>query len=199
MLDRAFRLTLRDLSTYFLVAAVIFVPLHVVHAFAFQDVIAVSELHGQIAELGENETVRRVGPGDLDMYRLTGLLVLLLEVLTLPLMAAAGGRVLDQRSRGELPSVRAAWAKGTVHFTSVRSLARPGVLLTASVLAVAIGILARMTGSLIIEPLSDRTAWAGVVLVEAGARSLAAPFVIVPAALIASTAKERGVQVPNNT
>lgn len=199
MLDRAFRLTLRDLSTYFLVAAVIFVPLHVVHAFAFQDVIAVTELHDQIAELGENETVRRVGPGDLDMYRLTGLLVLLLEILALPLLASAGGQVLDQRSRGELPSVRAAWAKSTEYLPSLRDLTRPGALLTSFVLAVAIGILARMTGSLIIEPLSDRTAWAGVALVEAGARSLAAPFVMVPAALAASTAKERGVRVPNNT
>lgn len=199
MLDRAFRLTLRDLSTYFLVAAVIFVPLHVVHAFAFQDVIAVSELHDQIAELGENETVRRVGPGNLDMYRLTGLLVLLLEILALPLLAAAGGQVLDQRSRGELPSVRAAWAKSKVFFPSLRGLTRPGALLTSFVLAALIGILARMTGSLIIEPLSDRTAWAGVALVEAGARSLAAPFVMVPAALAASTAKERGVQVPNKT
>lgn len=187
------------MSTYFLVAAVIFVPLHLVHAFAFQDVIAVSELHGQIAELGENETVRRVGPGDLDMYRVTGLLVLLLEILALPLMASAGGRVLKQRSRGELPSVRAAWAKGTERISPLRSLTRPGVLLTSFVLTVAIAILARMTGSLIIEPLSDRTAWAGVALVEASARSLAAPFVMVPAALIASTAKERGVQMPNKT
>lgn len=191
MLDRAFRLTLRDLSTYFLLAACLFVPLQIAHAFVFQDTIAVTELHDQIGALREDETVRGVGPGDLDTYRLTGVLVLAVDILLLPLLIAAASRVLETRERGELPSLRQAWHGAPRRIAqSLRSFRAPGVLLTSLVVAVAIGALARVSGLLLIEPLSEPTLWAGVGLIEAGARSLAAPFVMVPAAFAAWRTKE---------
>lgn len=191
MLDRAFRLTLRDLSTYFLIAACVFVPLQIAHALVFRDVIAVAELHEQIGALPEQETVRGVGPGDLDTYRVTGALVLAVEFLLLPLLVAAASRVLETRERGELPSILPAWSGAPGRSArSLRSLRDPGVLITSLVVAGAIGALARGSGLLLIEPLSERMLWAGVGLIEAGARSLAAPFVMVPAAMAAWRAKE---------
>lgn len=185
MLDRAFRVTLRDFTTYFLIAAAIFVPLHVVYSFLWQDVIAVSALHDQISQLPGDDTVRGVGAGDIATFRLVGAFLLLAQALATPLIAAAALHVIRTRDVGELPSVRGALAAAPGLMPKIAQAIRaPGPLVVALVVALAIGLTARVAGLMLLEPISDRMLWAGVALAEGGARSLAAPFVTVPAAFI---------------
>lgn len=199
MLDRAFRVALRDFTTYALIAAVVYVPLHLIYSFVFQDTIAVSALHGQIADLSSGDTVRGVGASDLTTYRMVGAVVLVIDLLLLPALAFAALAAFEQRERGELPSVRQAWAQS-------RGIAREfdrrnvfsGSLITALLVAVVIASLVRVSGLLLLEPMSDRTLWAGVALVEAIARSSAAPFVMVPAALLWRDGLKAATSVPNN-
>jgi hypothetical protein len=184
MLDRAFRLVLRDLSTYFLIVATVAVPLHVVHGFVFQRVVAVSELHEEIEHFPEDVKVRKVGPSELSLFRATGWGVAALEVLFIPLLVGAARRVLSARAEQRLPTVPDAWShalSGTRG--ALASLRRPGLWGPALLVALVLGLLAEQAGLLAIEPLSDGTTWAGDAVVRAAARSLAAPFLIIPLAL----------------
>lgn len=186
MLDRAFRLVLRDLSTYFLIAATVTVPLHVAHGFMFQRVVAVGELHEQIEDFPDDVKVRTVGPSELSLFRATGWGVAALEIAFLPLLVGAARRVLSVRADERLPTATDAWshalpgARGALAGWRRPRLWGPGV-----VAAVALGLLAEQAGLLAIEPLGDGVAWAGDALVRATARSLAAPFLMVPLALAA--------------
>lgn len=186
MLDRVFGLTLRDLSTYVLIAAVVALPLQTAYSFAFRDVIEVHDIHPEIADLREGLQVRGVSAADIDTHRRIGWLVLALEVLLIPAIVGATRNALDARERGELASVKSAWtgAIGRIE-GSLAGLRRPGVTLTGAGVAIAIGGLAQLVGSLLVEPLPDRYAWAGLGLATAAARSLAAPFVTVPLAWLA--------------
>lgn len=185
MLDRAFRVVLRDFITYALIAAVAYFPLHLLYSFVFQDTIAVSALHGQISELSAGDSVRGVDPSDLTTYRLAGAVLLLIEILLLPLLTFPALAAVQQRERGDLPSVKEAWSQSRELGRSLdRRRAFSGSLITAAIVAIVVALLVRASGLLLLEPLSDRTLWAGVALVETVARSSAAPFVLIPTALL---------------
>ena len=194
MLDRAFRLTLQDLSTYILIAAVVTVPLHVVHDFAFQRVVAVGELHEDIEDFTGDVKVRGVGPSELSAFRLAGWGVAAIEVLFVPLLVGAARRVRAVRDAGRLPTVTDAWSHARMGargaFNGLRS---PRIWVPAALTALLLGLLAERAGLLLIEPLGDGVAWTG----DALARALAAPFLVIPLALMARV-KEPWSQMPTS-
>lgn len=190
MLDRSWRVLFRNFSTFFLVVGVITIPLHLVHAFVFRDVIAVAELHSEIKELPANLKVRGVGAEDLDRARFAGWAVTALEIALLPLLLGATRRVVEVDEDGGVPEVIDAYRHAARRSTSHRP--PPGAVKTlapAAVVALALGALATVAGGYLIEPLGDTFAWVGAGLVDGGARALGAGFFLVPVVYLARRAK----------
>jgi hypothetical protein len=187
MLDHAFRLTLKNFTTFFLLVACVTVPLHVGYAFVFQKVIAVSEIHDEIERFPSERQVRSVGTAELDDARRALLAVTALELLLLPLLARACRRVLVDDSGGLMVTVRGAWSRLREADGSLAGAWRDHAfaLLIALATALALGLLAERVGILLTEPLSDSRAWAGVGLAQAAARALGAPFFLVTWAVAA--------------
>jgi hypothetical protein len=197
MLDRAWRVLFRNFSTFFLVVAVVAIPLHLAHAFLFRDVIAVQELHPDIEELPQDLRVRGVGADDVSDWRTTAWAFTALELALLPLFLAATRRVIEVDQEGGVPGVLDAYR----HVVDRRSLPRPSAgdiagLGAALVLGLVIGGLARAAGLLAIEPLGDARAWAGAALVEGAARALGAGFFLVPLGFAADSPKGAGGDTP---
>lgn len=192
MLDQALRRTFRDLSTFMLIVAFVAVPLHLVHSYAFRNVIEVRELHAQIETFPADRTVRDVGPDRLTDYRASLKLLGLLEAGLLVILVRPTRRALLDADAGGVPTASGAWA-GSLHTGGgyLRALGHaPGPLLVAAVLALLIGFLAERVGLLAAEPLGDAKAWLGVGLAQAFARCLAAPFFLVTWAFASDGAKE---------
>ena len=185
MLDRALKATFRNFSTLFLLAALVFVPLHVAYAFAFRTVLAVSELHAAIAQFPGPRLVQGVGREQLSNARAWSLCLTLLEVVLLPFLVAAAGRVLAEDARSGVPTVL-----GALSFSSGPALAAPPrehapAAAGGAVIALAVAWLARSVGLLAAEPLPAHLAWAGVGLAEGGARALGGAMLIGTLAFLA--------------
>ena len=187
MLDHAFRLTLKNFTTYFLLVACVTVPLHVGYAFVFQKVIAVSEIHDEIETFPSERQVRSVGTAELEDARSVLRFITVLEALMLPVLARAARRVLADDSDGRMVTVKRAWGhlRGTGGSLLGAWSRHAFALLIALATALVLGFLAERVGILLSEPLSDQRAWAGVGLAQAVARALAAPFFIVTWAVAA--------------
>src|SRR5687767_3835426 len=107
-LDRTLNATFREFSTLFLVVFVLILPLHLIYGWMFQDVLAVRELHGAIAEFPSSRQVRGVGQADVTNARLWFWIVIALEVALMPVIVKACRSVLEQARTGEIGSVRTA-------------------------------------------------------------------------------------------
>jgi hypothetical protein len=180
LLDRVFAATFRNLSTLFLVAFVVLLPLHLVHSYVFRNVIEVRELHDEIEKFPPSRQVHGVGTQQLDRARISFWALAVLELLALPLGARAARAVLETERRGELPTVLGA----------VRAVKKPmgpggwaqkaGPVVAASAL---FGLIAAWllegAGQTLVQMLPDRTEFVGVALVQASARALGGSFVIV--------------------
>src|ERR687884_2313848 len=89
MLDAGLRVAIRNFWTLFFIAAVVTVPLHLVYAFRYHNVIAVRELIPQIERFPAGRHVHLVGPRQLHHARV-GLWILdAVELLLLPLAVRA--------------------------------------------------------------------------------------------------------------
>jgi hypothetical protein len=191
MLDRAWRVLFRNLSTMFLVVGVVTMPLHLVHAFVFRDAIAVAELHSEIEELPEGLKVKGVGAEDLDRARIAGWVITALEIALLPVVLGATRRVIEVDDTEGVPGVIDAYRHaGAGRGAPLRppSGSAP-TLIMAIVVGVAVGWLARAAGMLVVEPLGATWAWVGFGLVEGGSRALGTMFFLVPVIDLARRAK----------
>jgi hypothetical protein len=179
LLDAALRATVRNFSTLFLLVAVVTVPLHVGHAYAFRNVIATSELHPAIERWPPQRRVRGVGSGDLRTARVASTIITLLEIALLPLFARAAARVMAVDRRHGVPTVVGAWGGGPI---PLRELRPPtvGPVVVAAALALTVGWLARAIGLIVVESLPDGVAFAGRGLNESLARAGGAAFLIGP-------------------
>ena len=187
LLDSALRATVRNFSTLFLLVAILTVPLHVVHAYVFRGVIAVSDLHPAIERFPRARKVKGVGRADLGEARTSYVVLNLLEVALLPLVARAAARVMAADRRDEVPTVtRAVAPRRSSEGAPSWRLLSPAVLVVGLVLAVAVAWLARAAGLILVEPLPSTSAFAGIGLVEGLARALGAPFLVGPAGWMAT-------------
>ncbi|MBA3431046.1 MAG: hypothetical protein H0U16_06145, partial [Actinobacteria bacterium] len=181
MLERTLSTTFKNFSTFFLIVAVVSVPLHLVYGFIFKDVIAARDLHTYILNFPVTRQVGGVGRpqlrnADLAFYALT-----VLEIALIPLAVRAVRRVVEIDAAGGVPTVIGAWAGALRRTTSHRlsetpasGRPRPGLAtVVASIgLAAAITWLAQQIGYLVAEPVAESLDWAVVGLARGTARSL---------------------------
>jgi len=178
MLDRALARTFANLSTLMLVAFVLTLPIHMVQAYLFKDVLAVQELAPEIRSFPEGRQVRGVAKGDLGAERAAFLGALGLELLLLPIAYRAARRVIEVDEAGGLPGVRDAWSHlGGTSWPSLGS----GPVMVAAALGAGAALLVLLIGNLLADMASADLAWAAFGL---GRATAAALFV----ALVAGTA-----------
>lgn len=181
LLDRAARSTVRNFSTLFLVCMFVFLPLELVYATLHRDEIATRELHPYIERVPRGQEVRGVGEEDIEAARRDRIIVAGLELVVLPLLLAATGRVLDDDRRGRLPTATDAWRHALGSFRAGR-LPPPGTagaVLLSALFALSVGIAAYLTGRVLSEVFPDRLSFAMLGTVEAVARSVALPWFLV--------------------
>jgi hypothetical protein len=186
--DDVLKTTFRNYATLFFVVAALTVPVHVVHAFIYRDVVAVRDIHDAVEDLDPGQQVRRVTADDLAQYRTTGWLIAAAEIALIPVLAGAARTVLATR---DSVSVGTAWKRWLGGWRA--PLPRPAhpaaVLAVGAVVAVAVASLLRSTGYLLSEPVGEAVSFAPVGLTEGLARAAGAPFLLVPLALAAGRAK----------
>jgi hypothetical protein len=182
MLDAGLRVTLRHFWTLFFVAATVTVPLHLIYAFSFHNVIALRELAPQIQHLPHTRQVHLVGVTDLDHARVALWAVDALELLLIFLAVQAARAVITMDERREVPTAIKAWG-GVLRRQEAARLPRFGAsLLGALVIAVAVGVTLDAIGRLIAEPFGTNWSFAVLGLTQGAARAAGAAFFLGPAA-----------------
>ncbi|MEA2461557.1 MAG: hypothetical protein QOH90_1734 [Actinomycetota bacterium] len=184
MLDRTLRVTFKNYSTLFLLAAAFSVPASLIYAFFFRNAIAVSELHDTILGFPGKRQVAGVGHQTLITARLVGWGLVVLGVLSLPFLMRAAGRILERDRSGHAPTVWDALTTKPEASTSIGGiLAGPLPLAAASIVALVVGVLALFVGLSLSEFLSSGRLWVGVGLARGVAWAAGVPFVLVVGAL----------------
>ncbi|MGH2736837.1 MAG: hypothetical protein ACRDKZ_14755 [Actinomycetota bacterium] len=191
MLDPVFRTTLKNYSTFLLIAASVTVPLHLVYAFVFRDVIATSEFHEAIAALPPEETVKGVGPTDLDVAGIALVATWLAVAALLPPLVRAAARAIESDRAGRVPTALGAW-RAVRHRGPRRGRPSAGVVAGALVVTVLVWWPAERIGLLLAEPLGQTLAWLGVGLARGLALALALPWLLVALAEGRPTPAEAG-------
>lgn len=189
--DYALRTTFRNYATLFFVVAAVTVPVHVVYAFVFRDVVAVREIHEVVEDLEPRQQVRSVTADDLARYRRTGWLIAAAEIALIPVLAGAARTVLATE---DSVSVTSAWRGSLTGWKAPppRPAHPLGAVVVGAVVAVAVGVLIRATGHLLSEPVGEAVAFGPVGLVEGVARAAGAAFLLVPLALATGGTKGGG-------
>lgn len=192
MLDASLRLTFRNFATLFLLVATVTVPLHVGVAFAYRDVVAVSELHPAIDEFPPKRRVRGVGPPEMGAARRAVTVVTIVELALLPVAVGAARRVLEARAGGRLEGVVDGWAHGLAALTRRSTAGRAGPLEVGVgiVLGVVTGYSLYRMGVPVVDATPPAVRFGPAGLLEGAARAFGAPFVVVPLALFGGRAKD---------
>jgi hypothetical protein len=184
----------------FLLVAIVTVPLHIAYAFAFRDVIAVSDLHSRIDDFPPERRVQGVGPGDLDAARLALLGITIAELTLIPLLVGVAGRVAAVDEDGGMPTVADAWAhRGESDASLVHAVGGGGVRAVAAtfVLSVLLGILLERIGITLVEPLRPPDAFVGLGVVQAVSRAAAGPFFLMGVVVAGRRAKAESEETPS--
>jgi hypothetical protein len=178
MLDRALGRTFANLSTLILVAFVFTMPIHILQAYMFRDVLAVQEIAPEMRSFPPGRQVRGVAEGDLGAERVAFLGALGIELLLLPIAYRAARRVMEVDESGGVPGVFDAWShlRGTP-----RPSLKMGPVMVAGVIGAGAALLVLLIGNLLADIASADLAWASFGL---GRATAAALFV----ALVAGTA-----------
>ena len=160
MLDRALAKMFADLSTLILVACVVTVPIHLVHAYVFKAELSVREMGPEIASLDEADRIRGVNRDDIEVERTWLAIVVLIELLTIPVVARAAQRVHSVSKEGGVPTVMDAFA----HLRSGTRIGRPpiGPLAVIVVLGALTAWLVLTIGTRVADMAPADLAWLGV-------------------------------------
>lgn len=184
MIDRAFRLLVRNYWSVFFVVAAVTVPLHVVYATIYHDVIAVADLHADIEQFPPLRQVHGVGRSQLDHARLAYWIVWAIEIALIPLFLRATRRVVEADISGRVAGAADGWRGALSRRRDGAALgapAGPGPLIVGAAVTAVVFMLVSGIGSLVVEPIGDDRAFAGLGLAEGIARAAAAPFALVVA------------------
>lgn len=184
MLERAFATTVRNLSTLFLLGAIVFVPLHLGHAFLFRNVLSVHELRGDIQAFPEGKKVRGVGASQLEDERTTLMILLAAEAGLSFVLLGAARRVAEVDAEGGVPTVVDALEHAGSHLrtTDLRRLWTTPVLLGLLVGTVT-GWLVYRIGAAGTELLGNDKAFVGIGLTRGAALAMFVTFIVGPASV----------------
>ena len=105
MFDSALAKTFATFSTLFLVACLVTVPLHEIHAYVFKDALAIREIAPEVATFPEGRQVRGVDKSDIDSERKWLLIVLIAEAALTSIVYRAARRVITVSDSGGVPGV----------------------------------------------------------------------------------------------
>ena len=196
MLDRAFRDVFRSFSTLFLLVAIVTVPVHLLYAFSFRNVIATQDIHAQIRELPADGRVLGVGEQQLTTASVGFWVLAGLELALLPLAVKATRRVVEVEQGGGVATVPDAWRHAMERDGSrtFASTSAPSVAI-ATIAAFVLGALLQNTLLVAAELVGAQRNWALIGTVEGAARAFAAPFLLVTIAK-ARVAKEAPLVTP---
>jgi len=180
LVDRALKTTLRNFSTFWLIVAVVTIPLNLAWATLFQDVIAAREIHADIESLPSGDPVRGVDGEAIERSRYAQLIVLALQLALIPLLLRATRRAIERDASGHVPTALGAW-RGVGRSSGARTSApwRLSVALAMAGFALVVGLLAALIGGLLAAPVDDALAWLVVGLTRGAALALALPFLLV--------------------
>ncbi|MGH2774580.1 MAG: hypothetical protein ACRDJT_03995 [Actinomycetota bacterium] len=180
LVDWALKTTLRNFSTFWLIVAAVTIPLNLAWATLFQDVIAAREIHEDIESLPSEDPVRGVDGDAIERSRYAQLIVLALELGSIPLLLRATRRAIEQDASGHVPTALGAW-RAVGRSSGARSSARwqLSVALAMAGFALVVLILATLIGALLAAPMPDSVAWLVVGLTRGAALALALPFLLV--------------------
>jgi hypothetical protein len=194
MLDRALAKTFATFSTLFLVACLLTVPLHEVHAYIFKDALAIRELAQEVSAFPEGRQLRGVDRSDIEAER-TWLVVLLAAELALTaIVFQAGRRVIAVTDEGGVPGVLDAYK----HVGSTRGPGTPpaGPVIVGIAFGSVCAWLVWKIGELAAEVATPDTTWAAVGL----ARGVAVgTFMALAAGTAAALAPQMGAASPPPT
>jgi hypothetical protein len=179
LVDRALRTTLRNFSTFWLIAAAVTIPLNVAWGFLYQDVIAAGEIHADIETLPPGDAVGGVDGRAIDRAERAQLIVLVIELALIPLLVRATRRAIERDTSGHVPTALGAWrgiARGTPRGSGPWRLS---VVLPMGGLALVVWALTALIGGLLAAPVGGSLAWLAVALTRGGALAVALPFLLV--------------------
>jgi hypothetical protein len=184
-MDRCFKHVFRNFSTLFLTVFVVTLPVYMVYAFIFRNVLAVRELHDVIATFPGKKQVGGVGAAQLDRYDLVGWLIIGGLVLALLFFVRCVRRTMERDADGHAPTVidslTHAPTKKPSLATAIREL--PREMLMGVLDALIVGFLLEQIGFGLSEFLPDQQTWIGIGLTYAITKAAMAPFILVPWAL----------------
>ena len=160
MLDRALAKMFADLSTLILVACVVTVPIHIAHAFVFRAELSVREMGPEMAALDEADRIRGVNRGEIEVERSWLAIVIVLELLTIPIVARAAKRVYYVSEEGGVPTVMDAYS----NLRSSTGMGRPpiGPVAIIMVLRGLTAWLLLTIGTRIADMAAADVAWVGI-------------------------------------
>ena len=166
LLDDALRAALRNFSTLFLVLFTLIGPLHLLYGFAFQDVLALRELHPAISEFPPSRQVRGVGLEALASARTWLWVVIVIELALLPVFIRVAAHVRGADAAGEIPTALGAWRRlGTKpEGPNGTRTGHRGAIAAGVVLGVAVGGLTEATVMVLADLVPDGIAFAVIAL-----------------------------------
>lgn len=192
MLRDAFRMAFRHFTTFFLIVAIVSLPLHLTYGLAFRRVIAAAEFHDAIEDFPAGREVAGVTKEDLTNARTYFAGLEIAELGLLLLLTGAFLRVLEIDARGGLPRVTDAY-RHLAHPLGPQRLTAPrrglGIVAAGAAFALVTGIIVERLGLTLVQPVPDQDAWAATALVRTVARAFAAPFALTSLALVLARAK----------
>jgi hypothetical protein len=179
LLDRALSTTLRNFSTFFLVVALVTIPLNLAWAGLYRDVVATREIHAEIRTLPPGDRVEGVDGDDLDRARYAQWLVLAVQLAVIPLLLRAFREVIERDEAGHVPTAWGAWRRIGRRPAERPSSWRPSLILAMGAIALVVWLLAAAIGALLAAPVPEAWAWLVVGLSRGAALALALPFLLV--------------------
>lgn len=179
-LDDALRATLRNFSTLFLALFTLIGPLHLLYGLAFQDVLALRELHPAISQFPPSRQVRGVGRDALAGARMWLWVITVIELALLPLFARLAAHVRTMDEAGEISTAWGAWRRvrtrsGGPSGTRARAT---GTIVGGILLGIVVGFLTEVTVMVLAGLVPDDAAFAVIALARSVGHSAGGAFAV---------------------
>ena len=178
--DDALRATLRNFSTLFLVLFVVIGPLHLLYGFAFQDVLALRELHPAISEFPPSRQVRGVGRDALASAGMWLWVLAVIELALLPVFVRVVDQVRAADEAGDIPTALRAWRRLRTRSegASATRTRQPVAIASGVVLGIAVAFLTEATLMVTADLVPDEAAFGVIALARSAGHCAGGAFAL---------------------